>query len=301
MSAKLQDKAAWEASFLAFMQRQLIDTVGPLPNGTTFSGMTGIVTGSNVGLGYSCAQQLLRLDLSHLIIAVRSQAKGDAAAKQLRDEFPSANIEVSILDMASYRSVQEFVKRCEQLPRLDLAILNAGITGQEFNRAEETKHEMTLQVNYLSTMLLSTLLLPLLKTKRGTDGPAHLTIVGSDTIYWAEWKDPHCASVFAVADDPTSFVAMNAYMVSKTFLLMFVDRMSQIVSPEEVIINVPNPGLCHGTEIGGSTPSLKNKMMGLMARVIGRAPEIGARQYLHGVVAGADTHGSFLSEGQIKP
>ncbi|KAF4629729.1 hypothetical protein G7Y89_g8414 [Cudoniella acicularis] len=105
------------------------------------------------------------LHLSHLILAVRSQSKGETAASELRRQFPTAQIEVWLLDLESYKSVLDFSTRCKTLPRADVAILNAGLAMKRFRLVEETKHETTIQVNYLSTALLALLLLPLLKTR----------------------------------------------------------------------------------------------------------------------------------------
>lgn len=67
------------------------------------------------------------MGLSQLIMAVRSQSKGQTAASELQKEFPRAQIEVSILDMVDYDSVTAFAKRCKNLSSIEIAILNAGI------------------------------------------------------------------------------------------------------------------------------------------------------------------------------
>jgi NAD(P)-dependent dehydrogenase (short-subunit alcohol dehydrogenase family) len=303
MSAQLQHNAAWEASFLAFLSRQFIEGVPKIPKSTSLAGKTSLVTGSNVGLGFECARQLLALNLSHLIIAVRNQARGDTAAKKLQNEFPHAKIEVSLVDMASYKSIQNFTKWCETLPRLDIAILNAGLSRPQFERSDESKHEMTTHINYLSTALLAILLLPVLKTKRGTSAPAHLAIVGSDTSYWAEWNGTS-DSVWDVVDNPSNFNSNGAYSFSKLLLLMFVDKLSQHVSPEEVIVNYPNPGACKGTEFGsdGHSSVVEQLWMAVAKPLIGRTVSTGARSYVDAVaVKGKESHGSFVGEGKLKP
>ncbi|KAM0247417.1 hypothetical protein ACHAP5_004056 [Fusarium lateritium] len=303
MSAQLQHNVAWESGFLAFLSRQFIEGVPKTPKSASLAGKTALVTGSNVGLGFECARQLLALDLSHLIIAVRNQARGDTAAKKLQNEFPQAKIEVSIVDMASYKSIQNFTKWCETLPRLDIAILNAGLNRPQFERSDESKHEMTTHINYLSTALLAILLLPVLKTKRGTSAPAHLAIVGSDTSYWAEWKGTS-DSVWDVVDNPSNFNSNSAYSVSKLLLIMFVDKLSQHVSPEEVIVNYPNPGACKGTEFGseGHSSVVEKLFMVVAKPLIGRTVATGARSYVDAVaVKGKESHGSFVGEGKLKP
>ncbi|KAH8688278.1 hypothetical protein BGZ61DRAFT_353005 [Ilyonectria robusta] len=301
MSAKLQHEAAWEAGLLAFISRQFIQTVPPIPKSVNFSGKTALITGSNAGLGFNCARQLLGLNLSHLILAVRSQSKGDAAAKTLQGQFPSAKIEVSLVDMSSYKSIVAFAKRCEALPRLDIAILNAALDRITYERSEETKHEVTFQVNYLSTALLALLLLPILKSKRETESPAYLSLIGSDAAYWVDWKDPSCQSAFEVADNAAEFESFNAYKTSKLLLLMFVDKLSQHVPADQVVINVPNPGACNGTEFTDDHPfELKRFLFGLMIGMMARPVEVGARQYVHAVTTyGAESHGGFVSDGRL--
>ncbi|KAL2683004.1 hypothetical protein Neosp_007466 [[Neocosmospora] mangrovei] len=302
MSANLKDQAVWEASPLAFLSRQFIQNVPKIPSTVDLTGQTALITGSNVGLGFECARQLLALNLSHLIVAVRSQARGDAAAKRLQDEFPHAKIEVSLVDMSSYKSIQAFAKRCESLPRLDIAILNAGLSRPKFERCEETKHEMTFQINYLSTALLALLLIPILKEKRTTSSPGRLALVGSDMSYWAKWEETE-KTVFSVLDDASKFETMTAYKLSKLFLLMFVDKLARLVPAEEVIINFPNPGACRGTEFGADGRSkLAGIMFKIVSHIIARPTATGARSYVDAVtVKGVESHGGFVGEGRVKP
>src|SRR6187549_1095540 len=80
------------------------------PPTTNLSKHTAIITGSNTGLGYEAAAQLLGLKLSRLILAVRSPEKGEAAATNLRKLSPKATIEVWDLGMSSYDSIQTFAR-----------------------------------------------------------------------------------------------------------------------------------------------------------------------------------------------
>lgn len=300
MSVNLEHQAAWEASTPALFYRQLIETIPPLPPSTTLRNKTAIITGANNGLGYECAKQMLFLGLSHLIIAVRSQAKGDAARTELHKEFPEARIEVSLVDMADYRSITGFAKRCEKLSRLDFAVLNAGVQRPAFERAE-TGHEMVFQVNYISTILLALLLIQLLKSKKSAS-PGHLSMVGSDTAHWAGWKTPLCTSIFEIADDAAEWAEQETYFKSKLFMLMGMQKLSEMVSPEDVVLNVCNPGWCVGTQLGAENKqTLGWRIANLLKYFIGRRREVGAREYVWAVVAGPETHGSFLSEGKMKP
>ena len=116
----------------------------PAPN-TSLLGKTAIITGGNTGLGYEAAVQLLGLRLSHLILAVRSPEKGEAAAAKLRQLYANASVEVWQLDMSLHDSIQAFVRRVEsQLSRIDIVLLNAGVIRMKFTTVKSTGHEECL-------------------------------------------------------------------------------------------------------------------------------------------------------------
>jgi NAD(P)-dependent dehydrogenase (short-subunit alcohol dehydrogenase family) len=92
--------------------------------------------------------------------------------------------------MSSYQSIRAFTRKADrELTRLDIVILNAGIIKQEFGIVEETGHEEVLQVIYLSTVLLSILILPILKMESPSGTPGRLTIVGSGVALNAKFPN----------------------------------------------------------------------------------------------------------------
>lgn len=299
MSVHLEKDARWESSLLGFLYRQFF--YRPKPIKADLSGQTAIITGANIGLGFETGRQLLGLGLSRLILAVRSQSKGDAAAAKLRGEHPSAKIEVWLLDMNSYASIHAFVKRCvgDELQRVDMAILNAGINTPSFTKNEQTGYETTFQVNYLSTALLSILLLPVLWEKKAPGKPARLSVIGSDTQYWAS-IDPAGGPILPRLAAPGEYDGMTQYSKTKFLLTGFIAKLAENVNPDEVIVNTVNPGMTASTDISkGEQVSLAWRTF---LRVAGRSLEWGADTYVDGVVVkGKETHGSFVSDWAIKP
>ena len=92
-----------------------------------------IVTGSNTGLGFEVAKHFASMKPAKLIIAVRSTEKGEQAKRNILEAHPSAAVEVWQLDMASFASVKAFAARVKKdLDRLDLAVLNAGISNNHW-------------------------------------------------------------------------------------------------------------------------------------------------------------------------
>ncbi|KAK1574723.1 retinol dehydrogenase 12 [Colletotrichum navitas] len=301
MSAKLQADAAFEATVRGFLRRQRVAPT-PLPTDLRLTDQTAIVTGSNVGLGLSASRQLLEIGLSHLIMGVRSQAKGDAAASQLRKDFPDSRVSVWILDMESYESIRQFADQCASLPRLDIVILNAGLMMTSYTPAAATGHEITMQVNYLSTVYLSLLLVPILKSKKipGASRPPVLSVVGSDSAYIASLKTTN--PVLPQCDDPKEYWVETAYMRSKLLLVFFVAKLAELVNPNDVLINVSNPGLTGGTALGDKQPYIVQKIFGVIHYFLARPLDVGASVYLNAaLVQGVESHGSFISEWTIKP
>ncbi|KAI0530006.1 hypothetical protein GGR58DRAFT_525490 [Xylaria digitata] len=272
--------------------------------GTDLSNQTAIITGSNVGLGYETAIQLLGLKLSHLIVAVRSLDKGEAAATTMRKQYPKAKIEVWLLDMSSYESVQAFAKKVEtSLSRIDIVILNAGLGRLDYHKVEKTGHEEVLQVNYLSTILLVILLLPTLKAKGPPGQPAHLTIASAALTLICEFVQRDKTPLFPALDDPKNFDRGDTYQVSKVMGQMFLWNLVDYVSADDVIINLADPAFVRGTQIARDIDSAHVKVLFcIFGLVTGRVPKVGASCYVDAVVnKGKESHGCFLMSWKIHP
>lgn len=276
-------------------------------------GSCAIVTGSNVGLGFETAKQLIFLGLSHLVMAVRSIEKGNAAAKQLRatagaDGNPSAKINVWQLDMESYESIQAFVQKCqENLARIDFVILNAGVSPMTFSTVPSTSHEKTIQVNHISTVLLAILLLPVLKSKSkstGRDSPARLTIVNSVTAQLCKIpnkdKRPFLSSFDNTAITPWD--PEERYGISKLLCQLFIVRLAESVDPDQVIINLVDPGLTKGTGLTRDAKGATGIAAKMFFSIAGRPVDRGAATYVDAVAGhGKKSHGCFLMNCQIAP
>lgn len=158
-----------QASFPRYMYHQVAAKPQVIKD-VDLHGRTALVTGSNCGVGLETSRQLLHLGVSKLILAVRDEEKGRAAAADLladRKDTPPDTIEVWKLDLSVYDSVVSFAERvAKTLTRLDIAILNAGFCPAKRIVNTSTGHDEIIQVNYLSTALLAVLLLPVAKRVR---------------------------------------------------------------------------------------------------------------------------------------
>ncbi|TGO41346.1 hypothetical protein BHYA_0023g00560 [Botrytis hyacinthi] len=154
--------------------------------------------------------------------------------------------------MSSYDSIQAFARRVEsQVTRIGIVVLDAGMIKLKFAIVEDTEHEESLQVDYLSTMFLSILLLPILKVKGLPSGePAHLTIVSAALALAAEFPNKAANPLLASFDDPKTSDRQEHYHTSKLLTHMFLWNLVDYVSAKDVIVNLADPAWCRGTGIG---------------------------------------------------
>ncbi|KAJ4265362.1 hypothetical protein NW762_004650 [Fusarium torreyae] len=274
----------------------------PIPSDISLAGGTIIITGGNTGIGYAAGEAFLSMNLSRLIIAVRTPSKGEAAAAKLRAKYPNAQIDVWQVDMISYKSVQDFAKKCETLDRIDLALLNAGTQMLRFEKSPQG-HETSFEVNYLSTILLATLLLPILKEKSPPGKPGRLTIVSSGTALMAEYPSAKDERVLPYYEDEANFSLPNpmpTYGAHKGLSHFWIVKLAERVKADDVVVNLVDPGLVKGTSLQDQGNILYRSLLTFAKSVTGRTVEQGASTFVHaGVVMGKESHGSYIMDWRI--
>jgi retinol dehydrogenase-12 len=113
-----------------------------IPPTADFTGQSIIITGSNIGLGLEAARQLVRLNATLIILAVRDVRKGESAKEDIARTESSRRLDISScvqvweLDLARYEPVKGFARRVETLDRVDKVIENASIYPFNFEPGE---------------------------------------------------------------------------------------------------------------------------------------------------------------------
>jgi len=279
-----------------FIYSQLFVTP-PYPE-TDFSGQTVIVTGSNVGLGFEAARHITRLKAEKVILAVRTLEKGEKAKKSIEESTGRQGVvEVWPLDLSSYESVKEFVKKAESLKRLDVVLENAGVVPSGFSLAED--NESTITVNVVSTFLLALMILPKLReTATKYNVTPRLTIVSSEVHGFTTLPEKSSPEIFAKLNDKETANVRDRYNVSKLLEVFYcralAARMTEGGKPT-VTLNFLNPGLCH-SELAKDPPLILTIMKALLARTT----EVGSRTLVASAAAGHETHGQYMGDSTIK-
>lgn len=124
-------------------------------------GRVFIITGGNSGIGYEAARALAPKGAT-IVLAVRSNEKGEHAADAIRRETPQADIHVMHLDLANLASVEAFAGAFQAAySRLDVLINNAGVMAIP-QRHTADGFEMQFGTNHLGHYALTGHLLELL-------------------------------------------------------------------------------------------------------------------------------------------
>ena len=285
----------------------------PLPTGINLHGKTIIVTGASAGMGLETARQLLALNASTLILAVRNIVKGENCKASLLDDLAvrkhnsKATIKVMKLDMDDFESIKSFTQAViAEVPTVDHLLLNAGIGILKFERSA-SGHERTMQVNYLSNVLLLLGLLPHLEasaTKTGS--PSRVTWVGSRTHMQSTLSDKGKAvkpeeTVIGHMDDPKYFFPFQKYHDTKLLCVMFLYELAPRLDKSKVIINMMCPGMVD-TSMSDVLPIYLRIPINVVKAIRARPVEQGAWLIINAmVVMQPDSHGTFILDKDIQP
>lgn len=141
-------------------------------------GKTAIVTGANTGIGKFIALDFARRG-ARVILACRSEARGTAALKEIRDSTGNHDVHLRLLDTSSMDSVRKFAAQIlEEEKELHILVNNAGASGLP-KQITADGLEITFATNHVGPFLLTSLLLDLLKNS----APARIVNVAS-AIHW---------------------------------------------------------------------------------------------------------------------
>lgn len=292
--------------YASFLYRQLCVHPPPIPPTLSLTGQTILITGSNSGIGLSAASQCVSLNAATILLAVRSLSKGEEAKASILQSNPNTktNIEVWLLDMESFSSILAFGKKVNELKRLDVVILNAGVFKTAWDVSGDG-YESSLQVNHLSTALLSLLVLPVLrKTSIQLKKSTRLTFTSSEVHMWTPFKEQSAPHILELVNTESNFIpGLPNYSVSKLlnvfwireFVAQLDKRQSQHASTDgDLIVNFFNPGSVK-TGLHRDTKALQ-----IFDAIIGWTVEEGGRLVIDAAfVKGKETHGCYLSEAKV--
>ncbi|WP_062833178.1 SDR family oxidoreductase [Paenibacillus amylolyticus] len=201
------------------------------------SNQTAIVTGANSGMGLATTIELARQGY-HVIMACRSEKRGQEALQEAVRQSGSSAIELMLCDLGSLESIRQFARTFrERHDRLDVLVNNAGVV---MVKRKETSDgfEQSIGINHLGHFLLTLLLIePLKAAKQGR------VVNVSSGAYKAgkiHFEDPHLHK---------GYNPIKSYAQSKLANVLFTRALAGKMSGTSVTVNCLHPGAV-GTSIG---------------------------------------------------
>ena len=125
------------------------------------AGKLVVVTGANSGTGQEATRRLAGAG-AHVVMAVRTVAKGERAREEILATQPGVRLEVRRIDLADLASVAEFADGliADGTP-VDVLINNAGVMAPPARMTTTDGFELQFGSNFLGPFALTMRLLPL--------------------------------------------------------------------------------------------------------------------------------------------
>ncbi|MDD2279645.1 MAG: oxidoreductase [Bacteroidales bacterium] len=175
------------------------------------SGKTVVVTGGNSGLGFETAKALAQKG-ADVVLACRSESKGEAAKTAILTEYPEAKVIVMALDLMDLSSIKSFAQMfTKNYSQLHILINNAGIMTSPYGLTKDG-FESQMGTNHLGHFALTGLLLDTLVRT-----PNSRVVVVSSLAH-RQWKISFDNTLF---ENAQGYNSMRAYARSKLANLLF--------------------------------------------------------------------------------
>jgi NAD(P)-dependent dehydrogenase (short-subunit alcohol dehydrogenase family) len=270
----------------------------------SFKDKAVLVTGAyGEGLGANAAIKYAALGANPLILGTRTVEKGEQAkAAILKQTKCSPDIFIiEPLDLASFESVKSFAERVnKRLPALHVVQLAGGVAAWSYAKTTDG-HEMSLQVNVLSHVLLALLLLPKIRETAAVPTPdgfrPHISML--DSIVMFDVRDKMIPAggptLIQRCDDETKWNFIEQYLLVKLVTWYAVKGISELCPQDKsdsIIVNATCPGLCT-TNMARDVPRLFKAFMTVQNFFLGRTAEMGSRTLVSASGLGPDSHGQL--------
>ncbi|MBO4722130.1 MAG: SDR family NAD(P)-dependent oxidoreductase [Muribaculaceae bacterium] len=188
-----------------------------------------IVTGATGAMGRVICKRLALQDKA-VVLACRDMDKGEKLAKELKEAISNNDITLMHLDLSSFARVKAFIAELSEMKRPVAALINNSAVLTRRRKTSVDGYELTIQVNFLSTVLLSMLMVPLFQEKSGR-------IVMTTSLMRNFTSLPY---EFPAVNN---FVPLTTFAQSKLALTLFSIYMSTTLRTRHVNVNCADPGL----------------------------------------------------------
>ena len=140
----------------------------------SMAGKTVVITGTTSGTGRIAARTVAELGAKVLLLN-RKSSRSEEALKQIKAEFPNADITAIECDLQSFESVRKGAEAVKKACPEGVHVLcnNAGVMALK-DEATVDGFDVQMQTNHLSHFLLTSELMPLLEKAAEASGDARI-------------------------------------------------------------------------------------------------------------------------------
>ena len=209
----------------------------------TLTGKTVIITGANTGIGLETAVDLAKRG-ARVILACRSEERGEKAAVLVRRKTGNQNVVFAKLDLSSLDSVRVAAEVIlQQEPRIDVLVNNAGVALAAYQKTDDG-FEAHFGINHLGHFLFTNLLLSRIK-----ESPSARIVTVSSRLYK---KRPDFDFTGLNSSNPARYSTRMpgaAYSQSKLANIMFSRSLSRRLEGTGVSTYALCPGVIFRTQL----------------------------------------------------
>ncbi|XP_065810691.1 retinol dehydrogenase 11 [Labrus bergylta] len=237
------------------------------------TGKTAIVTGANTGIGKFIALDFARRG-ARVILACRSEARGTAALREIREKSGNSEVYLHLVDLSSMDSVRTFANRIlEEEKALHILVNNAGVSGLP-KQISKDGLDMTFATNHLGPFLLTNLLLDLLKSS----APSRIVTLSSVNHVKGEVDFSHFHG------ENLTYRVDKVYNNTKLHNVICTNELARRLKGTDVTANSVHPGVVL-TEVMRHYPFLIQFIFNLIGFFFFKSPEEGAVSSIYCAVA----------------
>lgn len=187
-----------------------------------------IITGATDVTGRIIAQRLAAQGHA-LLLACYDTEKSEQFARQLTVQTLNRDIQCLHLDLGSFSQVKQFVEQVKALNRpIGVLVNNASYISRHSEKSPDG-YEKLVQVNFLSTVLLTLLINPLMRE--------------GGRIIFTTSLSRHLVTLPYEFPAVSNFMPIAAYAQSKLALSLFSIYLSTVLRTRHVAVNIVDPGI----------------------------------------------------------
>ena len=191
------------------------------------------ITGATDGIGKLTATHLAQQGFC-VYLHGRNEVKITQTLEEIKSSTKNTNVYGYQADLSSFAEIRKMVDEMAEIS-VDVLINNAGMAGGEKRRVSYDGLELCFQVNYLSTFLLTHLLLPKIRESQG-----RIINVSSLGQYHIDFNDVLLEK---------QYDGIRAYRQSKIAMIMFTFDLAEKLKDTSLIATCLHPGSMLNTKI----------------------------------------------------